>query len=43
LGILDPVGFARSVMKQTHCPLIIAPQATARPGKHRELAEQAMT
>jgi nucleotide-binding universal stress UspA family protein len=24
---------ARSVMNQTHCPLIIAPQATARPGR----------
>ena len=34
---------ARSVMKQTHCPLIIAPQATAAPGPHRALAEQALT
>jgi hypothetical protein len=30
---------ARSVMKQTHCPLAVAPQATARPGQHRALAE----
>jgi hypothetical protein len=30
-------------MKQTHCPLIIAPQALARPGQYRELAEQALT
>jgi nucleotide-binding universal stress UspA family protein len=29
---------ARSVMKQTHCPLIIAPQATAASGPHRALA-----
>jgi nucleotide-binding universal stress UspA family protein len=34
---------ARSVMKQTHCPLIVAPQATADAGEHRPLAEQALT
>jgi nucleotide-binding universal stress UspA family protein len=34
---------ARSVMKQTHCPLIVAPQATAEPGRHSALAEQALT
>ena len=34
---------ARSVMKQTHCPLIVAPQTTAEPGRHRALADQAMT
>lgn len=33
---------ARSLMKQTHCPLIIAPQTTAAPGRHRTLAEQAL-
>ncbi|HEU4909740.1 MAG TPA: universal stress protein [Propionibacteriaceae bacterium] len=33
---------ARSVMKQTHCPLIMAPQATADSGEHRPLAEQAL-
>jgi nucleotide-binding universal stress UspA family protein len=34
---------ARSVMKQTHCPLIVAPQATEDSGEHRPLAEQALT
>ncbi len=34
---------ARSVMKQTHCPLIVAPQATAEPERHSALAEQALT
>jgi nucleotide-binding universal stress UspA family protein len=34
---------ARSVMKRTHCPLIVAPQATAEPGRHRALADQALT
>jgi nucleotide-binding universal stress UspA family protein len=34
---------ARSVMKQTHCPLIMAPQAAADSGEHRPLAEQALT
>jgi nucleotide-binding universal stress UspA family protein len=32
----------RSVMKQTHCPLIMAPQAAADSGEHRPLAEQAL-
>ena len=34
---------AHSVMKQTHCPLIVAPQTTAEPGRHRALADQTMT
>jgi nucleotide-binding universal stress UspA family protein len=34
---------ARSVMKQTHCPLLVAPNATAKPGEHSPLAEQALT
>jgi nucleotide-binding universal stress UspA family protein len=34
---------ARSVMRQTHCPLIVAPQTTAEPREHRPLAEQALT
>jgi nucleotide-binding universal stress UspA family protein len=34
---------ARSVMRQTHCPLIIAPQAMAESERHRELADQALT
>ena len=34
---------ARSVMKQTHCPLIVAPPTTAEPGRQRALADQAMT
>jgi nucleotide-binding universal stress UspA family protein len=34
---------ARSVMKQTHCPLIIAPQATAAPEPQRVPAERART
>ena len=34
---------ARSVMRQTHCPLIVAPQAPADSGEHRPLAEQALT
>jgi nucleotide-binding universal stress UspA family protein len=34
---------ARSVMKQTHCPLIVAPQATVETGQHPALAEQAVT
>ena len=34
---------ARSVMRQTHCPLIVAPQAKAQGGRHRELAEEALT
>jgi nucleotide-binding universal stress UspA family protein len=34
---------ARGVMRQTHCPLIVAPQAMAEPGEHRPLAEQALT
>jgi nucleotide-binding universal stress UspA family protein len=33
----------RGVMKQTHCPLIVAPQTTAEPGEHRSLADQALT
>jgi nucleotide-binding universal stress UspA family protein len=33
---------ARSVMRQTHCPLIVAPQARAESGRHRELADQAL-
>jgi nucleotide-binding universal stress UspA family protein len=33
---------ARSVMKQTHCPLIVAPEATAEADGRRELAEQAL-
>jgi nucleotide-binding universal stress UspA family protein len=34
---------ARSVMRQTHCPLIVAPQAMAESGRDRELADQTMT
>jgi nucleotide-binding universal stress UspA family protein len=34
---------ARSVMRQTHCPLMIAPQAMAGSERHRELADQALT
>lgn len=34
---------ARSVMNQTHCPLIIAPQVPAGAGRQRELTEQALT
>ena len=34
---------ARSVMRQTHCPLIVAPQALAESGRNRELADQALT
>jgi nucleotide-binding universal stress UspA family protein len=34
---------ARAVMKQTHCPLIVAPQATADSGRRDALAEQAVT
>ena len=34
---------ARSVMRQTHCPLIVAPQATQEHGRHRKLADQALT
>lgn len=34
---------ARSVMRQTHCPLIVAPQAKAQGGRRRELADEALT
>jgi nucleotide-binding universal stress UspA family protein len=34
---------ARNVMRQTHCPLIVAPYATAEPGQHRTLADQALS
>jgi nucleotide-binding universal stress UspA family protein len=34
---------ARSVTRRTHCPLIVAPQVTAEPGRHRALADQALT
>jgi nucleotide-binding universal stress UspA family protein len=34
---------ARNVMRQTHCPLIVAPSAPAEPGPHRALADQALT
>ena len=34
---------ARSVMRQTHCPLIVAPQVTQERGPHRKLADQALT
>jgi nucleotide-binding universal stress UspA family protein len=34
---------ARSVLRRTHCPLIVAPQVTAEPGRHRALADQALT
>jgi nucleotide-binding universal stress UspA family protein len=34
---------ARSVMKQTHCPLLVAPNAKAKPREHSPLAEQALT
>jgi nucleotide-binding universal stress UspA family protein len=34
---------ARSVMGKTHCPLIIAPQATPEPRRQRALADQATT
>ena len=34
---------ARTVMRQTHCPLIVAPWAApAEPGPHRALADQAL-
>jgi nucleotide-binding universal stress UspA family protein len=32
-----------TVMRQTHCPLIVAPGAPAEPGPHRALADQALT
>ena len=34
---------ARTVMRQTHCPLIVAPWAPAEPGPRRALADQALT
>jgi nucleotide-binding universal stress UspA family protein len=34
---------AHSVMRQTHCPLIVAPQVTKQRGRHRELADQTPT
>jgi nucleotide-binding universal stress UspA family protein len=34
---------ARSVMRRTHCPLIVAPRTTAEPGAYRALEDQAMT
>jgi nucleotide-binding universal stress UspA family protein len=34
---------ARSVMKQTHCPLLIAPRTAAAHGRDRKLADQAST
>lgn len=34
---------ARSVMKQTHCPLIVPPQDMAESGQHQALAEPALT
>lgn len=34
---------ARTVMRQTHCPLIVAPWAPEEPGRHRALADQALT
>jgi nucleotide-binding universal stress UspA family protein len=34
---------ARSVMRQTRCPLIVAPYATSEPERHRTLADQALT
>jgi nucleotide-binding universal stress UspA family protein len=34
---------ARTVMRQTHCPLLVAPWAPAEPGPHRALADQALT
>jgi nucleotide-binding universal stress UspA family protein len=34
---------ARGVMRQTHCPLIVAPQAAQERGRHRELADRALT
>jgi nucleotide-binding universal stress UspA family protein len=34
---------AGSVMRRTHCPLIVAPQAKAEPGRHRAHADQALT
>jgi nucleotide-binding universal stress UspA family protein len=34
---------ARSVMKQTHCPLIVAPKTTLQGVRDRELADQART
>jgi len=35
---------ARTVIRQTHCPLIVAPwTAPAEPGPHRALADQALT
>jgi nucleotide-binding universal stress UspA family protein len=34
---------ARTVMRQTHCPLIVAPWAPVKPGPHRALADQALT
>ena len=34
---------ARSVMKQTHCPLIVPPQGMAEPRQHQAFAESALT
>ena len=34
---------ARSVMRRTHCPLIVAPQATADPRRPQAVADQALT
>jgi nucleotide-binding universal stress UspA family protein len=34
---------ARSVMRQTHCPLIVAPKTTAQSVRDRVLADQALT
>jgi nucleotide-binding universal stress UspA family protein len=38
-----PLSVASSVMRQTRCPLIVAPQATAEPGAHRALADRVRT
>ena len=41
MGTMDPVGGPQR-NEADHCPLIVAPQAMAESGRHRELADQAL-